>query len=85
MRETGLLNRAQNRQLQSKPICAGDSRDISMVGFHEIKPVLLSYLLAVIVSMFLLALEIHVHAIAVRLYDKKKPDMKSKTKAISPK
>lgn len=84
MRETGLLDRARNQQLQSKPICQGNSRDISMVEFHEIKPVFLSYLLVVIVSMLLLTLEIHVHAVA-RLHDKRKSEMKNLTKGTSPK
>lgn len=81
MRETGLLNRYRSQHLQRKPTCGeNDARDISMVQFHEIEPVLLSYLLAVVLSMTLLAIEIHVYTI-ISLYDKlKKMQQKSPTK-----
>lgn len=80
MRETGLLNRFQSQHLQRKPTCGeNDSRDISMVGFHEIKPVILSYLLAVVLSLILLAIEMHVHAI-ICVCDKRKKMQKNATK-----
>lgn len=58
MRETGLISRLKTKWFLRSSQCDGDNRDFTFVGLEEIKPTVIAYVIGLILSISLLAIEI---------------------------
>lgn len=59
IRETGLLKRIKDKFLSKKAICEGDAREFAVVGFSDVKPIIIIFVSGVFLSLALLLFEIY--------------------------